>query len=90
MNYFAKNDRQFHLNLIGNREIGHSTIIRVLSIILLSILIITAGFFCLLVFEQGKNPVHLLFESVSAFCTVGLSLADTSDTSEYLNPDRHS
>ncbi len=64
--------------VIGNREIGHSTIIRVLSIILLSILIITAGFFCLLVFEQGKNPVHLLFESVSAFCTVGLSLADTS------------
>jgi len=82
MNYFAKNDRQFHLNLIGNREIGHSTIIRVLSIILLSILIITAGFFCLLVFEQGKNPVHLLFESVSAFCTVGLSLADTSTFSQ--------
>jgi trk system potassium uptake protein TrkH len=68
--------------VIGNREIGHSTIIRVLSIILLSILTITAGFFCLLVFEQGKNPVHLLFESVSAFCTVGLSLANTSTFSQ--------
>jgi len=68
--------------IIGNREIGHSTIIRVLSIIFLSLLVITGGFFCLLVFEQGKNPVHLLFESVSAFCTVGLSLADTSTFSQ--------
>ena len=68
--------------VIGNREISHITIIRVLSIIFLSLLIITAGFFCLLVFEQGKNPVHLLFESVSAFCTVGLSLADTSTFSQ--------
>jgi Trk-type K+ transport system membrane component len=68
--------------VIGNREIGHSTIIRVLSIILLSILVITIGFFCLLIFEPAKNPVHLLFESVSAFCTVGLSLANTSTFSQ--------
>ena len=68
--------------VIGNREIGHSTLVRVLSIILLSLSVITAGFFCLLVFEPAKNPVHLLFESVSAFCTVGLSLADTSTFSQ--------
>jgi len=68
--------------VIGNREISQSTITRVLSIILLSLLFITTGFFCLLVFEPGKNPVHLLFESVSAFCTVGLSLADTSTFSQ--------
>lgn len=68
--------------VIGNREISHSTISRVLSIILLSLLFITTGFFCLLAFEPGKNPVHLLFESVSAFCTVGLSLANTSTFSQ--------
>ena len=68
--------------VIGNREIGSGTIIRVLSIIFLSILIITGGFFCLLLSESGKNPVHLLFECVSAFSTVGLSLADTSSFSQ--------
>ncbi|MCE5347042.1 MAG: ATPase [Bacteroidales bacterium] len=64
--------------VIGNREIGHNTISRVLSIIFLSILIITVGFFCLLISENEKNPVYLLFECVSAFSTVGLSIADTS------------
>ncbi|MFA5819905.1 MAG: potassium transporter TrkG [Bacteroidales bacterium] len=68
--------------IIGNREIGSGTIIRVLAIIFLSILIITSGFFCLLLSEPGKNPVHLLFECVSAFSTVGLSLADTSSFSQ--------
>jgi trk system potassium uptake protein len=70
-----------HLRL-GNREISPSTITRVLSIISLSILIIAAGFFCLLLSEPGKNPVHLLFECVSAFSTVGLSLADTGNFSQ--------
>src|SRR4030042_997951 len=64
--------------VIGNREISASTVIRVLSIIFLSILVILTGFFCLLLSESGKNPVHLLFECVSAFGTVGLSLANTS------------
>ena len=68
--------------VIGNREIGSNTIIRVLSIIFLSLLIIGAGFFCLLLTEPGEIPVHLLFESVSAFSTVGLSLADTSSFSQ--------
>lgn len=68
--------------VIGNREIGTGTIIRVLAIIFLSILIITSGFFCLLLSEPGKNPVHLIFECVSAFSTVGLSLADTSSFSQ--------
>jgi len=68
--------------IIGNREISSSTVIRVLSIIFLSILVIITGFFCLLLSESGKNPVHLLFECVSAFSTVGLSLADTSSFSQ--------
>jgi Trk-type K+ transport system membrane component len=68
--------------VIENREISRSTLIRVLSIISLSLLIITAGFFGLLLSEPGKNPVHLLFESVSAFSTVGLSLANTASFSQ--------
>lgn len=68
--------------VIGNREIGSGTIIRVLAIIFLSILIIIVGFFCLMISEPTKNPVHLLFESVSAFSTVGLSLANTSSFSD--------
>lgn len=67
---------------IGNREISSSTLVRVLSIIFLSLLIITVGFFFLLLSEPAKNPVHLLFESFSAFSTVGLSLADTSSFSQ--------
>jgi trk system potassium uptake protein len=69
--------------LIGNREIGSGTIIRVLAIIFLSILIISIGFFCLMLSEPEKNPVHLLFECVSAFSTVGLSLAKTSSFSQF-------
>jgi len=63
---------------IGNREISSSTITRVLAIIFLSLLIIISGFFCLLISEPTKDPAHLLFESVSAFSTVGLSMAKTS------------
>jgi len=63
---------------IGNREIGSNTINRVLYIIFLSLLIITIGFFWLLLSEPEKNPVSLLFECVSAFATVGLSVANTS------------
>ncbi len=62
---------------IGNREIGSSTISRVLAIIFLSIVIITICIFLPLIFEPDKNPVHLIFESVSAFSTVGLSIAGT-------------
>jgi|WetSurSiteA1Bulk_404760.scaffolds.fasta_scaffold00515_3 trk system potassium uptake protein len=67
---------------LGNREIGSRTLIRILSIIILSIILITTGFFSLLISEPGKNPVHLLFECVSAFGTVGLSLADTATFSK--------
>ncbi|MFZ0282369.1 MAG: potassium transporter TrkG [Bacteroidales bacterium] len=67
---------------IGNREIGNNTIIRVLSIIFLSILFIGTGFFCLLLSEPGKDPSHLLFECFSAYGTVGLSLANTASFSD--------
>jgi trk system potassium uptake protein TrkH len=36
----------------------------------------------LLITDPTKNPVHLLFESFSAFGTVGLSLVNTSTLNE--------
>jgi potassium uptake TrkH family protein len=68
--------------IIGNREVCSSTITKVLSIIILSILVISTGFFSLLLTEPAKDPVHLLFEAVSAFCTAGLSIADTPSLSQ--------
>ena len=67
---------------IGNRKIGTSTILRVTVVIILSIVIIFLGFLALLIFEPAKNPVHLLFESFSAFGTVGLSLVNTATLNE--------
>ncbi len=61
----------------GFRQIGSETISRVLTVIVLSILIITTGFMFLLLLEPHHNPVYLLFEIVSAFSTVGLSIAGT-------------
>jgi trk system potassium uptake protein len=67
---------------IKNREITQGTISRVLAIIILSLILISAGFFFLLISEPGRNPSHLLFEAVSAFSTVGLSITDTSTISQ--------
>ncbi|MFA5278734.1 MAG: potassium transporter TrkG [Smithellaceae bacterium] len=62
---------------IGNREIGSSTIVRAFSVIVLSLMFIFAGFLLLMIFDPGRNPVHLLFECVAAFSTTGLSIAGT-------------
>lgn len=62
---------------IGYRQIGSETISRVLVVIVLSIVVISSGFFALLITDPLKNPVYLLFETVSAFGTVGLSLVNT-------------
>jgi trk system potassium uptake protein len=67
---------------IKNREITQGTISRVLAIIVLSLIFIGAGFFSLLLSEPGRDPSHLLFEAVSAFSTVGLSITDTSTISQ--------
>jgi trk system potassium uptake protein len=62
---------------VGYRRIGQETISRVLVVISLSILFIFFGYMFLLMAEPGHNPVFLLFETVSAYSTVGLSLAGT-------------
>lgn len=67
---------------IGNREIGRETIFRVLVVIFLSLLVIFTGYFGLLMTDPEKDPVYLLFETFSAYGTVGLSLVDTSTLSQ--------
>jgi len=62
----------------GHREIGENTIYRVLSVITLSLVVIGIGFFGLMLSNPVKNPVHLLFETVSAYSTVGLSMVNTA------------
>jgi len=66
---------------VAYSQIGTDTISRVLVVIFLSILIIFIGTMGLLITDPLKNPVHLLFESVSAFAIVGLSIADSSTLS---------
>ncbi len=63
---------------VSNREVSNDTIRRVLAIVLFSLLFLAAGFMGLMLTEPGKNPVHLLFETVAAYSTSGLSLADPS------------
>ncbi|NJO91553.1 MAG: hypothetical protein HC831_23270 [Chloroflexia bacterium] len=66
---------------IGNRELGVQTIMKVVSIIIFSIMIILSSTMLLLMFDPEKNPVGLLFESISAFSTVGLSTVNTASLS---------
>jgi Trk-type K+ transport system membrane component len=61
-----------------NREIGTGTLVRVMVVITLSIMVIFIGFMGLIISDPDKNPVHLLFETFSAFGTVGLSIVNTS------------
>ena len=68
---------------IGNREIGMPTIFRVLAVILLSLIFIFSGFMLMLILEPSKQPVHLLFECVSAFSTTGLSVVNTESLGDY-------
>jgi len=66
---------------IGNREIARETLVRVMVVIILSFVFISIGCFFLLITDKDKNPVSLIFETFSAFGTVGLSLVNTSTLS---------
>lgn len=70
-----------HIVEIGYRRIGRETLSRVLVVISLSIATISTAFFMLLVTEPDADPMQLLFEVVSAFSTVGLSIPGTASFS---------
>ncbi len=59
------------------REIHERSVNRAFAIIILSILILGCSSLIMHLFEPEKRALHILFECVSAFSTVGLSLGIT-------------
>ena len=66
-----------HSTTLFNREITYSSIRRTLVVVFGSICVIALFFVALLLLEPGIPSIDLLFESVSAFSTVGSSLGIT-------------
>lgn len=66
-----------HNIVIGYNRIGSETISRVLVVVILSLLTIFAGFIGLMLVAPDTNPMHLLFETISAYSTLGLSVVGT-------------
>lgn len=67
---------------IFNHSIPEQTTFKALTVVSVSCTIIFLGFFTLLILEPDKPFMDLLFETISAACTVGLSRGVTGD----LNP----
>ena len=69
---------------IFRRKIANRTIRLAFAVIILSLIFITIGTFLMSIFEDGNKDVSMLgmlFESVSAFCTCGLSMGVTGSLS---------
>jgi trk system potassium uptake protein TrkH len=62
----------------ANRSVEPSTVIRAAAVVLLSSGLLLAGFLALLITQPHLGFVELLFESISAFGTVGLSMGITA------------
>jgi trk system potassium uptake protein len=60
-----------------NREIHERSVNRAFAIIILSIIILGSASLIMYLMEPDKGPLKILFECVSAFGTVGLSLGIT-------------
>ena len=69
--------RQQRLHAFG-RSIGLEQILKVMAITMLTLLTLMTGMFFLTLSNDGKF-LDLLFEAVSAACTVGLSRGITSE-----------
>ncbi len=65
-------------NIVRNKEISQSTLNQVNAVILLSIFAISFGSFFISFFNQDLKFRDILFECISAYSTVGLSLGITS------------
>ncbi len=66
-----------HSTTLFNREITYSSIRRALVVVFGSICIIVLFYVALLLLEPSLSSIDLLFESVSAFSTVGSSMGIT-------------
>jgi trk system potassium uptake protein TrkH len=67
--------------VIFRRRIDSKTIYKALSVVAISFALIAAVTFCLTITEKDKDFIRLLFETVSAFATVGLSTNLTPELS---------
>jgi trk system potassium uptake protein TrkH len=63
----------------NKREIHERSVNRAFAIIILSIIILGCSSLIMQLFEPGKSALSILFECVSAFSTVGLSLGITTN-----------
>ncbi|AWL29103.1 potassium transporter TrkH [Acinetobacter defluvii] len=70
--------RSDEITVFGH-SISHQATFKALAVIAINSLLILIGFFTLLVLEPNKKFLDLLFEAVSAACTVGLSRGVTED-----------
>ena len=64
------------------RRIEFSILLKALAITFLGVQLVGVAFTLLAITEVGKNAVHLVFEAVSAFATVGLSMNLTPKLSD--------
>ncbi|WP_296281113.1 TrkH family potassium uptake protein [uncultured Acinetobacter sp.] len=64
---------------VYGRSVSHQATFKALAVIAITCLLILIGFFTLLILEPNKKFLDLLFETVSAACTVGLSRGVTED-----------
>ncbi len=64
------------------RRIGFPIVLKALAITFLGVQLVGVAFTLLAITEVGKNAVHLVFETVSAFATVGLSMNLTPKLSD--------
>lgn len=66
---------------IFKHAISQQTILKALAVTLITCAMICIGMFLILIFEPKQNYLDLMFEVVSASCTVGLSRGITGDLS---------
>lgn len=67
---------------IWRREIAEITIKRAFAIMTLSLIVIGTGVYLIAYYDRGLKLIDIVFECVSAFSTVGLSLGITADLNE--------
>lgn len=64
---------------VFNYAVPRQIVFKALAVVSINCMIIFLGFFTLLIFEPKHQFLDLLFESISAGCTVGLSRGVTGD-----------
>ncbi|MGB0431572.1 MAG: potassium transporter TrkG, partial [Bacteroidia bacterium] len=75
-----RNRKQIEIN---GRTLSTELLNRALTIFLFAASYIFIASFILSITEPNESPLNLLFETVSAFCTVGISTGITSDLSTF-------